>query len=155
MRDKFSRHLKRFNLIFSETNTAYHEISLKLGLSDSASIILYTICINGESCLLSDICKMSQLRKQTVNSALRKLEEEGIIYLKSADGRKKTVFLTEKGKQLCENTVYHIIEIENQVFGSWSREDMEAYMELSERYLKEFKEKTKLVKGCRGGKNKS
>lgn len=154
MQEKMSQEIKRFNLITSETDAAYHEISLKLGLSDSASIILYTICIFGESCLLNDICKMSGLKKQTVNSALRNLEQDGIIYLKSADGRKKTVFLTEKGKTLCQNTVYHIINIENQIFGSWKREEIETYMELHERYLREFKEKIKLIKTTQGEQNK-
>ncbi len=69
-----SRDMKRFNYLLGEMDAVYHEISLKLGMSDSAMIILYTICDIGDCCLLTEICRLSGLSKQTVNSALRKLE---------------------------------------------------------------------------------
>ena len=50
-----SKEIKRYNHLISEIDAVYHEISLKFGLSDSALIILYTICEHGDSCLLRDI----------------------------------------------------------------------------------------------------
>ena len=47
--------MKRFNYLISETNAVYHEAAQKLGLSDSTQQVLYTICNNGDSCLISDI----------------------------------------------------------------------------------------------------
>ena len=41
----------------------------------------------GDSFLLSDICRNTGLHKQTVNSAIRKLESESIIYLEVVDGK--------------------------------------------------------------------
>ena len=76
-----SEEMKRFNHLLGELDGAYHEISFKLGLSDSAMTILYTICDKGESCLLQEICLQSGVSKQTINSAIRKLEAEGILYL--------------------------------------------------------------------------
>lgn len=81
--------IKTFNYLFSEIDAAYHETAKRLGLSDSAMQILYAICNHGEQCLLSDICRLSGTSKQTINSALRKLESNGIIYLETAMGRKK------------------------------------------------------------------
>lgn len=81
MKHYISKEMKRYNYLFSEIDSAYHEISLKLGLSDSTMQILYTICNNGDNCPLQDICSLSSISKQTVNSAIRKLEAEDIVYL--------------------------------------------------------------------------
>lgn len=110
--------LKRYNYLLGETEATYHEISLKLGLSDSAMKILYAICDNGESCLLQDICRCSGLSKQTINSAIRKLENEGILYLENVGAKAKKVCLTDLGKRLVQKTALRMIEIENAVFES-------------------------------------
>ncbi|MBO5033634.1 MAG: MarR family transcriptional regulator [Lachnospiraceae bacterium] len=137
--------MKRFNLLSSEIDAAYHEAAFKLGLSDSTMLILYTAYCNGGECLLSDITLMSGASKQTINSALRKLETEEIVYLKSFEGRKKKVYLTDKGMQLAGDTVSHLIRIENEIFGSWSDEETNKYIELTKRYLTDFKEKIKEI----------
>lgn len=135
-----NRQMKRFNLLLSEIDEAYHNAALKMGLSDSAMNILYTVCWYGGECLLSEItCGVS---KQTVNSALRKLEADEIVRSEVFAGRKKKVFLTEKGGRLAKDTVLHIIEIENEIFGAWSEEEKNIYLELTQRYLTTFKEKT-------------
>lgn len=137
-----SKEMKRFNYLIGEIDAAYHEMSLKLGLSDSAMRILYTICDNGECCLLQEICRRSGVSKQTINSAIRKLEKEGIVYLEPAGTRNKNVCLTDKGKRLAERTAARMIEAENDIFASWKKEDVEKYLELTERFLIAFREKT-------------
>lgn len=138
-----SKDLKHFNHLITEMDAAYHDISLKLGLSDSAMSILYTICNYGESCLLQDICRQSGLSKQTINSALRKLETENILYLEMAGAKSKRVTLTDAGKALAQKTALQVINTENEIFASWSREDVEKYLELTEDYLTALKEKAK------------
>lgn len=134
-----SKELKRYNYLSSEIAASYHEISSKLGLPDSSMIVLYTIFDNGGSCLLRDIVHNSGISKQTVNSALRKLEVEGIIYLEPAGAKNKTVCLTEQGKALADRTAGQIIAIENDIFSSWSPDDVEKYLALTERYLQDFR----------------
>ncbi|MCM1364412.1 MAG: winged helix-turn-helix transcriptional regulator [Faecalibacterium sp.] len=135
--------MKRFNFLTAEINEAYHDAAVKLGLSDSAMLILYTVCSNGENTPISDIIHLCGISKQTVNSALRKLETESIIYLETIDGKKKKVCLTEKGKALVEQTVLKLIYIENEIFDSWTYDDRKKYVELTQKYLAQFKEKTK------------
>lgn len=91
--------------------------------------------------MLSDIT--SGASKQTINSALRKLEADGIVYLEAVGGRKKKVCLTKKGRQLVQNTVLHLIEIENEIFGGWTDEEKNTYIGLTQRFLSAFKEKSK------------
>ena len=145
MNCSFSKEMKRFNHLLSEIDAAYHEISLKLGLSDSAILILYTICDNDNknSCLLQDICRRSGLSKQTINSSIRKLEANGILYLESITPKSKKVCLTEHGKLLAEQTAGQVIKAENEIFASWPREDVEKYLELTEAFLLALRGKAK------------
>lgn len=138
MSDVVSKSLKRLNNIISETDALYHEASFRLGISDSACMILYSICLSGRSCPLSRIVKSTGLNKQTVNSALRKLEKDGMVYLEAADGRSKIVCLTDDGVLLASRTAGKIIEIENEILSSWPEEDIRRYFELSERFLEDL-----------------
>ena len=134
--------MKRLNYLTSELNSAYHEAAVKLGLSDSAMQILYTVCSFGSSCLISDVCRLTGISKQTINSALRKLEQSDIIRLEASIGRNKRMILTEKGQALSERTVMKIIGIENSIFDSWTEEKKDIYLSLTQVYLDMFRKQT-------------
>lgn len=136
-----SKDMKRYNYLVSEIDAAYHESSFRLGVSDSVLRILYTICDEGESCPLTDISRKTGLCKQTVNSAVHKLEKDGIVFLEAADGKSKNVCLTEKGVSFSQKTVTKIMDIENDIFASWESSDVEKYLELTEKYLHALKDK--------------
>ena len=74
MKNTLSPALRRFNSLHSETDAAYHELCLKLGISDSAMNLLYILCEQGEPCPLQLVYRFAFSSKQTVHSALRKLE---------------------------------------------------------------------------------
>lgn len=140
MPDLLSKKLKCFTYICEEMDAAYHKASLKLGISDSECMILYSIRFRGESCLLRDITALG-ISKQTVNSALRKLEREGIVYLEALGGNRKKICLTKKGVKRAEDTVDKLMEIENEALAAWSSKELEQYIKLSERYVRDFNEK--------------
>lgn len=127
--------LKRYNYLLGEIEAVYHEISLQMGLSDSVSRILYAICDEGDRCPLSLICRRTGLSKQTVNSALRRLEEEGAVRLEAVNGRAKEVCLTGAGRTLADRTARRIMEMETQILAGWAPGEMEQYLELTERFL--------------------
>ena len=145
MMNHTSSEMKRYNHLIGEIDATYHEASLKLGLSDSAMQIFYAICNNGESCLLGDICRLSGLSKQTIHSAIRKLEDEGVIHLEAVGAKAKNVCLTQAGKQLVQKTALRIIEIENDIFDSWAPDEVQKHLELTERFLTSLKEKTETL----------
>lgn len=140
-----SEDMERFNFLSNEIEKAYHETALKFGLSDSAMLVLYAACNGKGSCFISEITNLSGTSKQTINSALRKLEKENVIYLKAHSSKKKEICLTESGKVLAENTVAKLINIENEIFGSWSDDERQQYIWLTQRYLTEFKNKIKTL----------
>lgn len=141
--NRTSEGMRRFNHLVTETDAVYHEAALRMGMSDSIMQILYVLCDKGGSCPLGEICLLTGISKQTINSALRKLEEDGIAYLEGLGGRKKRVCLTEKGQELAERTVVRLIEIENGILASWPKAQVEQYLELTERYLMSLREKVR------------
>ena len=132
--------LKRYNHLVGEIDAVYHEASLRLGMSDSVSKILYTICNVGSSCLLHDICKQTGLSKQTVHSAIRNLEAKEMVTLELVGGKSKKVCLTEKGEIFAQKTARRLIDMENSILSSWPKEDVQTYLELTERFLVDLKE---------------
>lgn len=140
--------INKINYLSSEIDALYHQASLKLGISDSVSIILYTVYDAGRSCLLSDIYKKSGISKQTVNSAIRGLEKDKILYLEQHTGRAKKVVLTDKGRNFVNETVGKLHEAEIRAFSTWSEEEISTYIHLMEKYTHCFRKQIENMDGC-------
>ncbi|MCI5648330.1 MAG: MarR family winged helix-turn-helix transcriptional regulator [Fusicatenibacter sp.] len=126
--------IHRINYLTSEMEALYHQASLKLGITDSVSIVLYTIYDADDECLLSDVYKKSGISKQTVNSAIRGLEADHILYLEQYTGRAKKIVLTDKGKEYVQKTVARLYEAEVRAFDTWSEEEINTYIQLMGKY---------------------
>lgn len=131
---------RRYNRLISEIDEVYHEVAVRQGYSDSAMAILYALADNDGRCPLPELIRLSGVNKQTINSALRKLEKEDIIYLESAGGKSKRVCLTEKGRSTVRKTVERVIDVEKRIYSSWSKEEWSLYLQLTERYLHQLRE---------------
>ena len=94
--------LLRFNRIFKDTDQTYHEVAHFFGLSDSAFWILYLLRESDRSYTQSSVCEEISLSRQTVHSALKNLQKEGYIVLKSEEGNRKNkrLCLTEQEAEL-------------------------------------------------------
>lgn len=132
--NKNKKAIHRVNVLSKDLDSLYHQAALKLGISDSVMYILYVIYENGDSCLLHDICNACGISKQTINSALRKLEAEEILYLEPYKGKTKRVCLTEKGKIYVTQTAARLYQAECQAFDSWTQEEIEQYVKLMEKF---------------------
>lgn len=137
--------VERLSYLTCEIDMMYHETAKRIGLSDSAMRILYVVCLYGEECQLTDIVSLAGISKQTINSALRKLEGAGLLFLEQEGGRggRKKAVLTEKGKRFVQGTVYKVFQLENQVFEFWTEEEKETYIALTQKYLSSYREKLK------------
>lgn len=140
-----SQELITFNRIYKELDDVYRDMANKLGLSESAFDILYGICEMGDGCLQRDICRTSCLPKQTVNSSIHKMEEQGYLLRVQGKGRSMHIHLTESGRKLMEEKIYPVIQCENEVMNSFSEEERKQFLELSERHVSLLKDQvTKL-----------
>lgn len=133
--------VKRYNYVMNEINAIYHDAAIRMGISDSVQNILYVICENGDRCLQSEIYKQTGISRQTINSAIRKLEKDGIVYLKQGQGRNTIVCLTDAGKEVADKKARPLIKIENEIFDEWTEEESHMYQELTERYRDSLKKK--------------
>ncbi len=129
----------RVNCLASDLDALYHQAALKLGLSDSVLFVLYLVYEKEGRCPLSAIRKETSISKQTLNSALRKLEREQIVYLEQSGGRTKTVCLTEKGTDYARSTIARLFQAECSVFRSWTAEEIRQYLLLMEKYNSDFR----------------
>ena len=121
--------------------SAYHEAALKMNLSDSELSILYVLNVHHGECNQSILYKEACLKKTTVNSAIRKMEQKELLYLTPGTGRNTQVFLTENGQKLMEKTVYRLVEIENEIYNSWTSQEQELFVKLSRDFAEKLKEK--------------
>lgn len=138
-----AKNFERMNYINALTNdleSIYRQSSKALGVSDSVMRILYAIYEKGDGCLLYDICRYSGLSKQTINSAMRKLENEDILFLKQDKGKTKRVYLTDKGKSLTKETAEILFSAECSAFDNWSSEEIESYLALMKKYNDSLRE---------------
>ena len=129
-------YLFKFNNIIREGDKIYRNAAKNAGLSDCAFWIIYTLREKGNLLTQSEICDLIYLPKQTVNSALKKLEGEGCIELKNgSDRRCKQVSLTGKGVLLAEKTVDQVIAQEEKTFARLSPDEKDTFLRLNRKYI--------------------
>lgn len=138
--------LHHINYLTAKIDALYHQASLKLGTADSVMRVLYTVYDNGGSCQLSDIYKQSGISKQTVNSAVRRLEREEVIYLEQESGREKRVYLTKTGETYVEQTAARLYAAECAAFSTWTEEEIDDYIRLMKKYKDSFHEQLEKMK---------
>lgn len=132
-------HLLEYNGLYKENDELYRNVAKAVGLSDCAFWILYFLRESGgeSDCGLtqSGICSAIYAPKQTVNSSMKKLEEDGIIELaEGADKRSKLVRLTQKGTVLAGRTVDQVLAAEQRAMGGMAAEEQAAFLGLFRRY---------------------
>ncbi len=133
--EKKSIKLNEFNNILKENEGIYRDIARVVGLSDSTFWILYALRDVNSGLTQSEICNELYQPKQTINSALKKMEVEGYIELSStADRRKKQVYLTEQGVELAMKTVDLVILAERNALEKLSDIEQETFLNLFKKY---------------------
>lgn len=127
--------LVRLNQINKAMNDGYHEASVRHGVNDSTFDILYSIYELGDGCLQRDICKVSYLAKQTVHSAIRKLEQDGMICMEPGKGRQMHIRLTEKGREKITQFIIPIVRCEEEALQVFDEKEVQQMLLWYERYV--------------------
>lgn len=127
--------LAKLNRINKVMNDGYHEVSVRHGVNDSEFDILYSIYELGDGCLQRDICKVSYLAKQTVHSAIRKLEREGLIRLEPGKGRQMHIRLTESGREKITQFIIPIVRCEEEALQAFDETEVQQMLSWYERYV--------------------
>ena len=125
---------QEFNQINGQIERSYHEAAVKMGLPDSAFWILYALVTNTPGIFQAELTFVTGISKTTVNSALKKMEREGLLTLSPGSGRNIRVDLTPAGNQLAEKTVCKLVALENRIYESWSPEEQRMLIQLNRDY---------------------
>ena len=138
--------LLAFNREMKKLDDVYRNAAKRCGMAECAFWILYTLRTEDTSFTQSEICDFLAEPKQTVNSALKKLEAEGYLSLTPGeDQRRKCIRLTEKGERLAKARVDCVAEAEAAALRAMTPEDCAAFVRLTRQYRKLLEER--LVRG--------
>lgn len=139
----FYRFITEINRLYKEEDDIYRRLARRSGLSDAAFWILYAMEMAQRPVTQAEIGPMLILSKQTINSALKRLEQSGQIRLTSGPGRKKYLQLTEQGRALADRAIRPALETERRAFQSLSPEERSGLLDLERRYVALLRQSTK------------
>ncbi|MCD7920017.1 MAG: MarR family transcriptional regulator [Clostridiales bacterium] len=122
-------YISEYNQISKECDMIYHSAALRLGISDCAFWIFYTLSDTERQYTQSEICDSSFMSRQTVNSALKKLEKDGYLTLcRSQEKAGKTISLTEKGSDFVDSYIRPVLRAEETACGMFTEEEKEWFL---------------------------
>ncbi len=134
-KEHIRKRLAEYNNTIKENDELYRNAAKAMGLSDGAFWILYILRENGKLLTQKEICDALYQPKQTINSALKKLERDGFLELmEMSDRRSKEVHLTEKGKELARKTVDQVIADECEALSELTEEEQKTFLGLFHKY---------------------
>src|SRR5699024_6320617 len=111
------------NRLYREMDGLYHELCVKIGLSDSAFLILYSIVETEGKCSQKEIADRCCISRKTINSSVKNLEAKEYIMLEKRKGRDKYIVLTERGEKLIKEKIIPIMEMEERTFLEMGEEE--------------------------------
>lgn len=127
--------LLSYNAELKRVDDVYRRAVKRCGMGSCAFWILYTLRMEQRPHTQSEIRERLYAPKQTVNSALKKLEAEGYLSLAAGeDQRSKAVRLTEAGRGLAGSCVDWVVEAEARALEAMGQEDRETFLRLTRLY---------------------
>ena len=108
------------NRLHKRMDAVYHAYAKQTGLSDAAFWLLYSLYERGAPGTQKDLCNLWFFSPQTINSALKALEQKGLLTLQARPGSRKAklVVLTGEGQTFVERYIEPVVRAEE---ASWQR----------------------------------
>lgn len=121
--------------LYKEMDVSYYALSCAQQLVPSEMDIYYAITVLGDGCRQRDICALALSRKQTINSALKKMEKQGLLRLESGKGREKHIYLTASGRRNADESVKPIYDAEQAAFAEMAEAEREQLVALTGKFI--------------------
>lgn len=133
--------MEAINSIFKSIDNLYYECARNSGMSEAAFYIMMAVHTEDAECTQADICEKWAMSRQTVNSALKKLEKDGYLTLVPAEsGKKKVIHLTEKGLAYATEHIDPIYANQDLAWASLTPEKQELFLSIFQEYNQVFKD---------------
>lgn len=137
MIDKIQSELLQYNQLQKKLEDFYSSFAKICGLSDSVFWIIYSVMERQEPYTQTELCNMWSFHKQTINTALKNLEADGLIRFEPSlqNKKNKQIFLTNRGITFAQKTVIPFMEMERRAFGSLDAEERKEFLRLTQKHL--------------------
>lgn len=137
-----------YNQLLKESDDIYRVYAKNSNLSETAFWILYCIREREEAFTQREICNYWFYTPQTVNSALKHMEEDGLLVLRAEEGNRKSkkIYLTEKGEKLVEQIVDPLIDAEVRATEKLGEQEMEKFLKIMKKQTELFREEIANIK---------
>lgn len=129
--------LAAFNRLHKKMNVLYHDYAKSVGLSDAAFWLLYSLYENGGPCTQKDLCSSWFYAPQTINSALKNLEGQGLIVLELApkSQKNKQILFTEAGRSLIREKIVPLVRAEERSFERLSEQERTDLLAITQKHI--------------------
>lgn len=132
--------LGRYNQLCRGYDDIYRQAALEAGISFVPYYILLMLCSSDTPQTQSDIQKNSFYPKQTINSAVLRLQKLGYLALQP-QGRRKILALTDAGVDFCQRKVFPVLNAEQESFMELSPAEQEQLLLTAEKHLRLFRQR--------------
>lgn len=123
------QYILAYNQLLKACDTIYHDAAVRAGLSDCAFWILHALHDADHPLTQSEIGDNASMPRQTVNSALKKLEKDGYLTLAKIDGKMgKTIHLTKLGGEFVQRHIAPLAAAEERVCATFTQQEQEAFL---------------------------
>ncbi|MFW6676778.1 MarR family winged helix-turn-helix transcriptional regulator [Lacrimispora sp. AGF001] len=115
----------------------YHRIATQIGLSNSAFWTLFCLCEEDETYTQNTLAETLGIPKQTLNSTVNGLMQNGYILLEKMSGARnsKSIHLTEKGRSFCKRFILPTRNAEESALMRMTEIEIESYLVLSRKQI--------------------
>lgn len=119
--------MMELNRLYKEMDDIYHDYAKAFGVTDTVLWVMYFVWEHKESCTQKELCREWSYISQTVNSALKSLEQKGLLRLEYVEGSRKNkrILFTEAGSLLAERMIVPLMEAENRALMSLPKAERE------------------------------
>ncbi len=140
---------EQYQAIRRKTDDEWDSAINFFGMAKGQIMIIWTLFDFGRPCTQKEICDDWYENKQTINSAAKKLVEDGIIDIAPSpeNSREKLLIFTEKGKFLAARTVKKMVAAEKNAFARLSEEEQDEAIRISRKHYELLKEEFEKIKG--------
>lgn len=137
MKDKLFSQLAELNQADKRLEMLYHEYAKEMGMSDCVNMMLYHLYTGEETYTQKDLCNVWSYSRQTVNSALKNMEKQGIVQMELTKGNKKNKYvrLTKEGQEIAKRTVQPLLSAEIHALASLKEEERTMMLCLYKKYI--------------------
>jgi len=135
-------YITEYNRLYKTLDDIYRATARRFNLSECALWILYSLSLSESPMTQKDLCEQMLQAKQSINSSLKRMEEDGLITLRFAENSRKLkiIELTDRGRELAGETSCKIIQAEERAFGRFSAEERTLLFQLLKKNTRLLKE---------------